>query len=82
MWRCFFVARRSRDLFGAYICVGVASLLICQSFVNIGMTIGLMPITGIPLPFISAGGSSLISFLIAFGLVESVYVRNRRNIPY
>lgn len=82
VWRCFFVARRSRDLFGAYICVGVASLLICQSFVNIGMTIGLMPITGIPLPFISAGGSSLISFLIAFGLVESVYVRNRRNILY
>ncbi|OGX19232.1 MAG: rod shape-determining protein RodA, partial [Omnitrophica WOR_2 bacterium RBG_13_44_8] len=52
VWRCFHVARKSKDLFGVYICVGVASLLICQSFVNIGMTIGLMPITGIPLPFI------------------------------
>jgi len=82
IWRSFFIARTSKDLFGAYICIGVASLLICQSFINIGMTIGLMPITGIPLPFISSGGSSLVSFFIAFGLVESIYVKNRRNILY
>ncbi len=82
VWRCFHVARKSKDLFGVYICVGVASLLICQSFVNIGMTIGLMPITGIPLPFISSGGSSLISFLVAFGLVESIYIRSRKGILY
>jgi rod shape determining protein RodA len=82
VWRCFHVARKSKDLFGTYICVGVASLLICQSFVNIGMTIGLMPITGIPLPFISSGGSSLISFLVAFGLVESIYIQSRKGILY
>ena len=82
VWRCFHIARKSKDLFGVYICVGVASLLICQSFVNIGMTIGLMPITGIPLPFISSGGSSLISFLVAFGLIESIYIRSRKGILY
>jgi len=65
------------DTFGRLICVGVAAVIFFQSFVNLGVNLGLMPVTGTPLPFISYGGSSLIAFLISIGLVQSVRMRHR-----
>ena len=64
----------ARDAFGALICVGVFSLLLFQIFQNVGMNLRLMPITGAPLPFVSYGGSSLITGFVAIGLVQSVAV--------
>jgi rod shape determining protein RodA len=72
VWRCLVVAAHSPSSFGSLICVGVATWIGVQIFINIGMNIGLMPVTGIPLPFISYGGSSLMSVLLALGLVQSI----------
>ncbi len=68
-------AKKSPDQFGQLVCVGVFSMFLFQVFINIGMNIGLVPITGITLPFISFGGSSLLSSLICLGLVISVSLR-------
>lgn len=70
-------SRVAKTDFGSYICVGVACMLIAHVFENIGMCIGLMPVTGIPLPFFSYGGSSLLTNFIAIGLVLSVYMRRK-----
>lgn len=75
--RCILIAKSAKDYFGCYICVGVASMLIFQVFVNIGMCIGIMPVTGLPLPFISYGGSSIITNFIAIGLVLNVGLRHK-----
>jgi rod shape determining protein RodA len=61
------------------LCVGVAAVLFCHVFVNIAMTVGLMPITGLPLPLISYGGSFTISTMVGLGIVQSVYVRRYRR---
>jgi rod shape determining protein RodA len=76
IWRMFRTARLSEDLYGSLLSAGVAATIVFQVFVNVGMTIGIMPVTGIPLPFISFGSSSLVVFLMAVGLVESVHVRS------
>jgi rod shape determining protein RodA len=76
VWRCLVVASRAPDGFGSLICIGVAAWIGMQIFINVGMNIGLMPVTGIPLPFISYGGSSLLSILLALGLVQSVAVQS------
>jgi rod shape determining protein RodA len=75
MWRTWRTARLSRDFFGALVCVGVLSMLAFQVFENVGMTMGIMPITGIPLPFVSYGGSSLITSFACVGLVVNVSMR-------
>jgi rod shape determining protein RodA len=75
MWRTWRTARLSRDFFGVLVCVGVLSMLAFQMFENIGMTMGIMPITGIPLPFVSYGGSSLITSFACVGLVANVSMR-------
>ncbi len=75
MWRTWRTARLSRDFFGALVCVGVLSMLAFQMFENVGMTMGIMPITGIPLPFVSYGGSSLITSFACVGLVANVSMR-------
>ncbi len=72
------IARESDDLFGKYICVGIAAMLIFHTFENIGMCIGLMPVTGIPLPFISYGGTSLLTNMIAIGIVLSVSAHSKK----
>ena len=72
-------AVRARDTFGRMLAVGVTSLLFCHVFVNIAMTIGLLPITGLPLPLISYGGSFMVSTMIGLGIVQSVYVRRRKR---
>ncbi len=69
------IAFRSRDAFGMLLASGVASMLLFQTLVNVGMTIGLMPVTGIPLPFISHGGSNLVSICFALGVLQSVSMR-------
>ena len=76
VWRAFRIARMSRDIYGTLIAAGVAAVLVFQVFVNIGMTIGIMPVTGLPLPFVSFGSSSLVVFLMAVGLLESVHVHS------
>ena len=75
--RAFSIARRSTDAFGRMVCVGVLSWFAFQTFENIGMTLGLMPMTGVPLPFLSYGGSSMFANLIGFGLLQNVYARQR-----
>lgn len=75
-YRMLVIASRSTDLFGVLVISGVMGMLLFQVFQNIGMTIGLMPITGIPLPFISYGGSSLVSQLIAVGIVLNIGMRS------
>lgn len=70
--RCIKAATEANDAFGRYLCLGVAAMLIFHTFENVGMCIGLMPVTGIPLPFISYGGTSLLTNMIAVGIVLSV----------
>jgi rod shape determining protein RodA len=69
------VAQLARDMTGTLICVGVLSGLVWHMFENVGMTMGIMPITGIPLPFVSYGGSSLITSFACVGLVVNVSMR-------
>ena len=78
LWRILRAASLARDSFGRLIACGVAALIFFQSVVNIGMNVGLLPVIGIPLPFISAGGSSLITLLMAEGLVQSVVMRHKK----
>jgi rod shape determining protein RodA len=75
LWRGIRIALIARDPFGSLIATGVVAMFAFQAFVNIGMTIGIMPITGIPLPFVSYGGSSLIASFLAVGLLLNVHMR-------
>ncbi|MGH2771578.1 MAG: rod shape-determining protein RodA [Actinomycetota bacterium] len=75
MWRSLRIAALSKDRLGTLLAVGVASMIAFQLFVNIGMTVGIMPITGIPLPFVSYGGSSLIASYFAVGLLMNIHMR-------
>jgi len=72
------LARISKDNFGALLSIGIASFIFFQVIINIGMNIGLAPVTGIPLPFISSGGSSLILVLICIGILQSIYLRHKK----
>lgn len=74
------IARRSYDLFGAMICIGIVSSFMFSILQNIGMNIGIMPISGITLPFMSYGGSSAISYFIAMGLVLNIGMRNKKTL--
>ena len=78
LWRILRVAAIAQDPFGRFICVGVAVIIFLQTAVNIGVNLGLLPVTGLPLPFVSYGGSSLWTFLISLGLVESVAMRHKK----
>ncbi len=74
-WRIWRTAMLSQDFQGTLICIGVLAVFVFQIFENAGMTMGIMPITGIPLPFVSYGGSALIAYLAAIGLVINVHMR-------
>jgi rod shape-determining protein RodA len=78
IYRMIHIALESNDPFGSYICAGVIGMITFQVFQNIGMTVGLLPITGIPLPFISYGGSSLLIYMVCIGLVLNVRSRTRK----
>lgn len=75
--RAFAICKRSGDLFGRLVCIGVIAWFGFQTFENIGMAMGLMPMTGVPLPFLSYGGSSMFANLIGIGLLQNVYSRSR-----
>lgn len=79
LWQIFQVAARAGDAFGRLIACGVAGGLAFQVLVNVGMNVGLLPVTGLPLPLVSYGGSSLLSTCLALGLVQSVSVHRRRS---
>ena len=76
LWRTLSIAQRCEDRFGTLVCVGVVVWFAFQMLVNIGMTLGIMPVTGRPLPFISYGGSAMFANLAAVGLVENVRLRS------
>ncbi len=78
LWRVLVAAWRSEDSFGTLFGAGVASMLLFQVFVNVGMVVGIMPVTGIPLPFISHGGASLVSIALGLGVIQSVNIRQQR----
>ena len=78
IWRMSRVVSVARDVFGQQLAIGILSMIFFQTFVNIGMNLGMMPVTGIPLPFISLGGTSLFTLLAAIGILQSVVLNNRR----
>lgn len=80
IYRCFRAAKRADNTYGRYICTGVGAMLLFHVFENVGMCIGLMPVTGIPLPFVSYGGTSLLTNMIAIGLVMSVTYHNKPRV--
>ena len=75
--RAFAIAQRTTDVFGRLVCIGVIAWFAFQTFENIGMTMGLMPMTGVPLPFMSYGGSSMFANMVGLGLLQSVHLRSR-----
>ncbi|MBI3361517.1 MAG: FtsW/RodA/SpoVE family cell cycle protein, partial [Chloroflexi bacterium] len=78
IYRIVRAARMARDPFGAFLCYGIATMIFYQAAFNVGMNLNLLPVAGLPLPFISYGGSNLMTFMIAIGLVESVVLRHKQ----
>ncbi len=78
VYRIFRAGRMARDTFGSLLCYGVGSIILYQAFFNIGMNMKLLPVAGLPLPFVSYGGSSLWTFIFGIGLVESVILRHKQ----
>ena len=79
IWRGLRILTIAKNLFGALIAGGIVAMLLFQVFVNVGMTIGIMPITGIPLPLLSYGGSSVLTTFLAVGLLQSIYAQGRAS---
>jgi rod shape determining protein RodA len=75
IWRAIRISYLSKDPFGTYVAAGIASMFAIQMFVNVGMVVGIMPITGIPLPFVSYGGTSMLANFIGVGLLLNVHMR-------
>jgi rod shape determining protein RodA len=78
LWRVLVAGWRSRDPFGTMFAAGVASMVLFQLVVNVGMVMGIMPITGIPLPFVTHGGASLVTMAVALGILQSINIRQTR----
>jgi rod shape determining protein RodA len=79
IWRALRILTLSKNLYGTLLAGGIASMLMFQVFVNVGMSIGIMPVTGVPLPLMSYGGSSVLVTFIAIGLLQSIYVQSQLN---
>jgi rod shape determining protein RodA len=79
LWRVLTAGWRSRDPFGTMFAAGIASMIVFQLVVNVGMVIGVMPITGIPLPFVTHGGASLVSLAAGLGILQSINIRQVRE---
>lgn len=77
VWRCIRAAQKARDVSGSMIAIGMATLIFFQAAVNIGMNLNVLPVSGLPLPFISYGGSGLTALMLGIGLVESVVMRQK-----
>lgn len=80
LFRCLYIARNSRDAYGSFMVIGITSMLAFHFIENIGMNIGVLPVTGIPLPYVSQGGSALIANYISLGVLLSVSMRRKRPI--
>jgi len=78
LWRVLVAGWRSRDAFGTLFAAGVASMILFQLIVNVGMVLGIMPITGIPLPFVTHGGASLVSMAAGLGILQSINIRQTK----
>lgn len=76
-WRGLVITQQATDLFGSQLAVGITALLFVQVFINVGMNLGLLPVTGVPLPLVSYGGSSLVGILISLGILQSIAVNRR-----
>jgi rod shape determining protein RodA len=77
IWRGLRILTMAKNLYGSLVAGGIVVMLMFQVFVNVGMTVGIMPITGVPLPLMSYGGSSVIVTLLAIGLLQSIHVQAR-----
>lgn len=75
IWRALRIAVAARDMYGSMLAGGIAVTVLFQVFVNVGMTIGIMPVTGIPLPFVSYGGTAMVAFLVFVGLLQAIHLR-------
>jgi rod shape determining protein RodA len=80
LWRVLVAGWRSRDAFGTLFAAGVASMILFQLIVNVGMVLGIMPITGIPLPFVTHGGASLVSMAAGLGILQSINIRQTKAV--
>ncbi len=78
LWRAVVIAFNAQDLYGTFLVVGISAMWLFHIFENIGMSIGVMPITGIPLPFLSYGGSSMLTNMLAVGIILSVNIRGKK----
>jgi len=78
IWRILLIGWQARDAFGMMVAIGLASMILFQLLINVGMVTGIMPVTGIPLPFITYGGSSLISLLFGMGILQSIRMRSHK----
>ncbi|MDQ2085277.1 FtsW/RodA/SpoVE family cell cycle protein [Herbivorax sp. ANBcel31] len=79
LFRCIYVALKSKDMYGSYVTIGLTAMLSFNFIQNIGMNIGILPVTGVPLPFVSAGGSAMVTYYIAIGIIMSVSRRKNNN---
>ena len=78
LYRAISISKASGDSFGSLIACGIFSMWLFQVFINVGMTLGIMPVTGIPLPFMSYGGSALVMNLLCVGLLMNIYLRRKK----
>jgi rod shape determining protein RodA len=81
IWRALRITTLSKNLYGSLVGAGITSMLLFQVFVNVGMNVGLMPVTGIPLPLVSYGGTSVLVTFMAIGLLQSIYVQSQLSPP-
>jgi rod shape determining protein RodA len=81
LWRAIIIAMKADDMYGRLVATGIVAWLSFQMFENIGMTLGIMPITGVPLPFVSAGGTSMMAVWIAVGLLQNVRLHSQQQLP-
>lgn len=81
LWRAIVIAMKADDMYGRLVATGIVAWLAFQMFENIGMSLGIMPITGVPLPFVSAGGTSMMAVWIAVGLLQNVRLHSQQQLP-
>jgi rod shape determining protein RodA len=81
IWRALVIASRTDDTFGRVAAAGIACWFAFQTFQNVGMCLGIMPVTGVPLPFVSYGGSSMFAAMLAVGLLQNIHLRSTSSIP-
>ena len=82
IWRALVIAARTDDVFGRIAAAGIACWFGFQAFQNIGMCLGIMPVTGVPLPFVSYGGSSMFAGMLAVGLLQNIHLRSTASVAH